>query len=138
MDYHITTRHHERMVFVSDVDGHAIRMDASMASGGDDSGASPKKLLLAALAGCTGIDVVSLLQKMRVPFSDFELVTEADLTDEHPRVFSRVIIRYRIRVAPEHREKVEKAVHLSEEKYCGVSAMLKRNSPVDFQIEFLE
>ena len=137
MSYHITTQHAGNMAFNADVDGHIVRMDTTEAGGGNDSGASPKKLLLAALAGCTGIDVVSLLQKMRVPFSDFELVTHAELTEEHPRVFSSIDLTYRIKVEAQHRDKVEKAVQLSEEKYCGVSAMLKKNSPINVRIEFL-
>lgn len=136
-DYNITTYHQGNLAFEADIDGHRVRMDASVAGGGDNSGASPKKLFLSALAGCTGIDVSSLLQKMRVPFSDFEIITLADLTEEHPRVFSKVEVIYRIRVEDKHRDKVEKAVLLSEEKYCGVSAMLKKNSPLSFRIEYL-
>ncbi|MBL7825880.1 MAG: OsmC family protein [Saprospiraceae bacterium] len=137
MSYHVVTKHLQNLSFDSNVDGHSILMDASVAGGGDDRGASPKKLLLSALAGCTGIDVVSLLKKMRVPFSDFEIVTNAELTEEHPRVFSNIELIYRIKVEEKHRDKVEKAVNLSEEKYCGVSAMLKKNSPIEFRIEFL-
>ena len=135
--YHITTCHRGKMAFEAEIDAHKILMDASIAGGGDDLGPSPKKLFLATLAGCTGIDVVSLLQKMRVTFSDFEIVTEADLTEAHPKVFSIVWVIYRIRVAEKDRGKVEKAVALSKEQYCGISAMLRKNSPIEFKIEFL-
>lgn len=107
-------------------------------SGSEDiAGARPKQLLLASLAGCTGIDVVSLLAKMRVEYSDFSLSVEADLTDEHPKVYSAIYLTYHIKVNEADKEKVEKAVKLSEEKYCGVSAMLKKNCPIYIHIDFL-
>ncbi len=112
-------------------------MDTTVEGGGANSGPSPKKLLLATLAGCTGIDVVALLQKMRVAYSDFEITTNAELTEEHPKVFSNIEIIYRIKTAPENHEKVEKAVSLSKEKYCGISAMLRKNSPIEYRIEYL-
>ena len=112
-------------------------MDTVTAGGGEDNGPPPKKLLLGTLATCTGMDVVSLLQKMRVEFSDFDIVIDADLTEEHPKVFSRIEVVYRIKVADKHRGNVEKAVGLSQEKYCGISAMLRKNSPLDFRIEYL-
>ncbi|MFN0015537.1 MAG: OsmC family protein [Saprospiraceae bacterium] len=135
--YSITTRHKGNMAFETEIGNHKVVMDTLPDIGGDDSGASPKKLLLGTLAACTGIDVVSLLNKMRAPFSDFEILTETDLTDEHPRVFKTIRITYRIRVADEHREKVEKAVDMSLNKYCGISAMLNKNSPMEHQIEYL-
>lgn len=135
--YNVTTRHTGNMAFETEIGNHKITMDTTEAGGGDDSGPSPKRLLLGTLATCTGMDVASLLRKMRAPFTDLEIVTEADLTDEHPRVFSVVRVIYRIRVAAEHREKVEKAVGMSLEKYCGITAMLRKNSPVEHQIEYL-
>lgn len=134
--YDFVTIHKGNMAFESHIDGHAVIMDTSAAGGGEDLGPSPKRLLLGTLATCTGMDVVSLLRKMRVDFSDFEIVTQADLTEEHPKVFTQVTVIYRIKVAEEHREKVEKAVSLSQEKYCGISEMLRRNSPLHFFIEF--
>ncbi|MEQ1747133.1 MAG: OsmC family protein [Saprospiraceae bacterium] len=125
------------MAFETEIGNHKVVMDTTPDIGGDDSGPSPKKLLLGTLAACTGIDVVSLLNKMRTPFSDFEIATETDLTDEHPKVFKTIQIIYRIRVADEHREKVEKAVNMSLEKYCGISAMLHKNSPMEHRIEYL-
>ena len=135
--YQVTTKHTQNMAFESTVDNHVVRMDTTAENGGEDSGPSPKKLLLGTLAVCSGMDVVALLKKMRVEFSDFNIQTNADLTEEHPKVFTTVEIVYVIKVAEEDREKVEKAVHLSQERYCGISAMLKKNSPVEFRIEYL-
>jgi putative redox protein len=98
------------------------------------AGFSPKSLLLTGLAGCSGIDVVEVLEKMRVPFADFKIEVEADQTDEHPRVFKDIHINYIIRTEEANRNKVKKAIDLSLDKYCGVSAMLKKNSKINYTI----
>ncbi len=101
-------------------------------------GVSPKSLLLSGLAGCSGIDVVDILEKMRVPFSGFSIDVESEQTEEHPKVFKDIYITYKIKTAPENEDKVRKAVELSLEKYCGVSAMLKKNSAIHFSIEIIK
>lgn len=135
MDYKINTVWKEKMAFDSQLGNHTIRMD-TMPEMGDDSGPSPKQLVLAGLAGCTGMDVASLLKKMRVEYDLLEIYTEADLTEEHPIVFSEVRLVYRFKGENIDKSKVEKAVNLSKDKYCGVSAMLKKNSPIHFSIEY--
>ncbi len=124
----ITTwkQHHE---FESRQDHHAISLDGSV-----KHGFSPKALLLAGLAGCSGIDVVDILEKMRVPFSDFYVETSTTQTEEHPRVFKEILLVYHLKTNPENAEKVHKAINLSLDKYCGVSAMLKKNSPITYQL----
>lgn len=99
-----------------------------------EAGFSPKALLLTGLAGCTGIDVVDVLEKMRVPFADLKIEVEADQTEEHPRVFKEIHINYIIKTEEENRSKVKKAIDLSLEKYCGVAAMLKKNSSIHYVI----
>jgi putative redox protein len=126
-----------KMAFDSQVDNHTVRIDTGELLG-DNSGPSPKKLLLSSLAGCTGMDVVSLLNKMRVTFTGFEMDIDADLTNEHPRVYSEIRLIYRFFGNNLNKEKMEKAVRLSQEKYCGVSAMLRKNSPVKYSIEYVE
>lgn len=125
------------MAFDSQVDNHTVRIDTN-GDLGDDSGPSPKKLLLASLAGCIGMDVASLLKKMRVPIEGFEMDIEADLTDEHPKVYSEITLIYRFYGSNLKRKKIEKAVDLPQEKYCGVSAMLRKNSPLNNSIEYVE
>jgi putative redox protein len=98
------------------------------------AGFSPKALLLSGLAGCTGIDVVDILEKMRVPFADLQIDAEAEQTEEHPRVFKNIALTYRIRTGEENRDKIKKAIDLSLEKYCGVAAMLKKNSRIEYEI----
>ena len=101
------------------------------------AGFSPKALLLSGLAGCTGIDVVDILEKMRVPFADLQIDAEAEQTEEHPRVFKNIALTYRIRTGEENRDKIKKAIDLSLEKYCGVAAMLKKNSCIEYEIVIL-
>lgn len=97
-------------------------------------GFSPKALLLSGLAGCSGIDVVEILEKMRVPFAGLAIEVETEQTTEHPRVFRDIHINYIVTTAEENRDKVKKAIDLSLEKYCGVSAMLKKNSDIAYTI----
>ena len=116
--------------FISEQSGQTISIDGNL-----KEGMSPKALLLSGVAGCSGVDVVDILQKMRVPFSKLEVEAEADQTEEHPRVFTEVRLIYRIDFAAEDMDKVRKAIELSLEKYCGVAAMLRKNSPVTYTLE---
>lgn len=137
MSYDLTTFHTGKSAFDVKIGAHTTRID-TVAPDGEDTGPSPKKLLLGTLAACTGMDIVSLLHKMRVPFSDLSIQTKADLTENPPKVFTRIEMIYRIRLEEErHRNKMEKAVKMSKETYCGVSAMLEKNSPITYRIEYL-
>jgi putative redox protein len=122
------------LAFTARQGSHSIPLDASKEAGGMDSGASPKALLLSGLGGCTGIDVVSILEKMRVPFKGLEVQVSADLTEEHPRVFRSIHLRYGFRGRDLPMEKLEKAVILSMDRYCGVSAMLAKAAPISWEI----
>lgn len=125
-----TTRWEKEEEFTSYHDGNAIKID-----GNRRHGHGPKALLLAGLAACSGIDVVEILQKMRVEFSDLEISIEADQTTEHPKVYKDIFVTYKLRTDPSNEEKVRKAIDLSLDKYCGVSAMLKKNSPIHYKLE---
>jgi putative redox protein len=106
--------------------------------GDKKTGIGPKALLLSGLAGCSGIDVVEILLKKRVIFSDLNIDVEAEQTDEHPKVFKDIFITYAIRTDAENENKVKKAIELSLEKYCGVSAMLKKSSSIHYKLEILK
>jgi len=123
----------EGMNFIGDLDGHEVSIDADAAVGGQDKGPRPKGLMLTSLAGCTAMDVISILRKMKVEPDEFAVETEAETTDEHPKVFKNIKIIYRIK-GDVPREKAEKAVSLSLNRYCGVTAMLRKAAPVDFEI----
>ena len=126
-----TTWVHEHH-FTSEQEGVSIALD-----GNRKEGMSPKALLLSGVAGCSGIDVVDILQKMRVPFTQFQVEAAAEQTEEHPRVFTEVSLVYKIDCAEEELDKVRKAIDLSLEKYCGVAAMLRKNSPITYTLERL-
>ncbi len=119
--------------FTSELEGNTINLDGARLNG-----FGPKALLLSGLAGCSGIDVVDILEKMRVEFSDFEIDVEADQTEEHPKVYKEISITYRIKTDITNEEKVRKAIGLSLEKYCGVAAMLRKNSPIDYKLEIVK
>jgi putative redox protein len=125
------------MNFTTVVKGHTITVDLEKAGGGNNAGPGPKILMLVSLAGCTGLDVVSLLKKMRVGFSDFAIKVDAHLTKEHPVISDEVTITYTIKVRKEDESKVEKAVMLSQDKYCGVSAMFRLFAKLADKIVFL-
>lgn len=98
------------------------------------TGFNPKALLLSGLAGCTGVDVVDILEKMRVPFARLIIEAEAGQVEEHPKVFTDIHLHYILQTGEENRDKVKKAIELSLDKYCGVAAMLKKNSKIDYTL----
>lgn len=102
-----------------------ITMDGPEEFGGSNAGVRPKELVLLALAGCTGSDVVSILQKKRAKLEDFEIYIDADTRDEHPQVFTKIHIEYVFYGSELKKEDVERAIELSSTKYCSVQAMLR-------------
>ena len=125
------------MAFTSNINGHTLLTDAVIADGGNNEGPGPKRLMLASLAGCTGIDIVSILNKMKASFSDLTIDIDATLTEEHPKTYNLVKVIYKIKMGVEDRSKMEKAVRLSEDKYCGVMAMFKSFAKVQTSIVYL-
>lgn len=125
-----TTKWVSELHFVSEQEGLSITID-----GNRKQGMSPKALLLSGVAGCSGVDVVDILQKMRVPFTKLEVDASAEQTEDHPRVFTEISLVYKLDFAPDDEDKVRKAIELSLEKYCGVAAMLRKNSPVTYTLE---
>ena len=118
--------------FVSHLDHNAIKIDGSR-----KDGYGPKALLLAGLAGCSGIDIVDILKKMRVEFSNFSIEVKAAQTEENPKVYKEIYILYKMKTADENEEKVKKAIELSLDKYCGVAAMLRKNSEINYTLELI-
>lgn len=119
------------MWFAGELDGHKIDIDASKDFKGQNKGPTPKGLLLIALMGCTGMDVVSLLEKMKVKIDSFYMDTQTDVTETHPKVFKDITLTYYFSGNLDNNiNDIKKAINLSQEKYCGVSAMLKKNSNI--------
>ena len=133
----VSTVFNKNMAFTSTINGHDVVMDTTADEGGEDTGPSPKRLMLASIAGCTGIDIVSILNKMKVDFSDFSIAVHAALTTEHPKIYNHVKITYKIKLAEEDKSKMIKAVALSTEKYCGVYAMFSTFAKMDTEIDYL-
>ena len=125
------------MNFTADINGHQIEIDTDEARGGNNLGTRPKALMLVSLAGCTGLDVVSILNKMRVNFSEFSVSVNGHLTETDPKIYDAVVINYAIRVSKENESMVDKAVKLSREKYCGVSKMFEAFAKVSCNINYL-
>jgi putative redox protein len=123
------------MSFEGEVNGHKIMMDADPSVGGENKGPRPKPLMLLALAGCTGMDVVSILKKMRVEVQDFNVSVSAEMTEEHPVVYSSMHIVYEFKGQNLDMEKLQKAIDLSQERYCGVSAMYKQFLKLTYEIK---
>ena len=120
--------------FDSFQDGHHLALDLPVTSGGTDSGPKPKTLLLTALGGCTAMDVVSILDKMRVGLSGLKIHAGAELTEDHPKIFKSIHLKYIFGGADLPMDKLEKAVTLSMDKYCGVGAMLAKACPITWEI----
>lgn len=105
--------------------GHGIVMDSPAAYGGDGTGPRPIELVLYAIAGCTGMDVISILEKKRQKVTDFDLiVTATQREDEYPKIFTRIGIEYVVTGIGVKPEAVARAIELSEDKYCSVKGML--------------
>jgi len=125
------------MAFQTSLNGHKIVIDAAEEHGGKDLGPRPKSLMLVALGGCTGMDVVSILKKMRVEYNSLEVVVEGDLAEEHPKKFEHMKVYYNFTGNNLPLDKIQKAVDMSREKYCGVSANYKESMQIDDIINLL-
>ena len=123
-----------KMAFDAEVNGHIIPLDADERVGGEDYGARPKPLTLVSLGGCTGMDVVSILAKMRVELEGFNVSVSGELTDEHPKYFHKIHIIYTFKGKDLPMDKLEKAINLSQERYCGVTAMLNKVAEISHEI----
>ncbi len=131
----ITTVWKGNMVFESDNPRwDSIMMDASKEFGGTNSGMAPKAMMLSSLAGCSGLDIVSVLNKMKVTDYEFKMEVEGELTDEHPKYYHTVKVDYHFYGKDLSENKINKAVSLSVEKYCGVMEMFRRFAKIDTNI----
>lgn len=103
--------------------GHEVVTDAAGPGGGETTAASPMELLILGLIGCTGLDVASILERMRQPLEGLEVRAECERAESHPRVYTKIHLIYALRGALDE-DKVKRAITLSESTYCSVSAML--------------
>lgn len=125
------------MSFEATNQGGIIKMDSDVEFGGHNNGLRPKSMMLASLAGCTGIDIASLLQKMKVEIETFSIDVEGDLTEEHPKFYHTVRVNYNFFGANLDQAKLQKIVNLSVDKYCGVMEMFRQFAKVEVKINYL-
>jgi putative redox protein len=137
MDAKITWK--QKMSFSGTADtGFTLPIGTDQAVGGDDDGFKPLELILLGLAGCTGMDVISILQKKRQVVTNFEVKVHADRQEEHPKVFTRIMIEYLVTGQALDPAAVERAVELSETKYCPAQAMLAKSVVMERKIVLKE
>lgn len=126
----VITKWTGELSFDSLVTGHHLIMDGSKDFGGNDTGPRPKPLLLAALTGCSGMDIVSILKKMQVDNYEFEMEADGESTEDHPVVYHTITVKFKFIGENLPEDKIVKAVTLSTDRYCGVNAMLKQAAKV--------
>lgn len=134
----VKTTWKENMQFESTNQGGNLMIDAGPDSGGMGKGYRPKSLMLSALAGCSGLDIVPLLKKMRAEVENIEIDIIAELTNEHPKFYNKVQIVYTFYGENLKKNKIEKAVDLSVNKYCGVMEMFRQFASVTTEITYIE
>lgn len=137
MKHKVETKWLDKMAFEAEVSGHKITLDASPEVGGENKGVRPKELLMAALSGCTAMDVISILKKMRIEVDYFNIVVDAELTEEHPKVYSKMHLIYQFKGENLNIESIKKAIDLSQDRYCGVSAMFRQIMELTYEIQIL-
>ncbi|MDP4207475.1 MAG: OsmC family protein [Bacteroidota bacterium] len=123
--------------FKADLFGKELVLDAASDAGGNDEGFRPKSLMMVALAGCTGMDVISILKKMKVDVTYFNLRIEGNIRDEHPKKYESMKVIYEFKGNDLELEKLQKAVNLSIEKYCGVNANYRDSMQMEYEISIL-
>lgn len=118
--------------------GHEVLMDAAPDVGGEDRGARPMELLLVGLAGCTGMDVISILRKMRQDITGYEVRAIGERAEEHPRRYTRIVVEHIVRGRGVTEANVARAVELSATRYCAVSATLEKAASVEHRYSIVE
>ncbi len=132
--HEIETQWMGKMQFNALIDGHTVIMDAPERSGGEENGPIPKPFVLAALSGCTGMDIIALLRKSGQTINDFEMKVTGELSKQAPIQYVAIHLLYSFKANASAKEAIINAVTDSQEKYCGVSSMLKKALPVTWEI----
>lgn len=133
----VTTTWKGKMQFEStNPSGETFLINAATENGGEGAGLRPKAMMLSALAGCSGLDVASLIEKMKLEVADFKIETIANLTEEHPKVYDAVTVEYHFYGNNLNEAKLQRAVDLSVEKYCGVMEMFRQFAKIDIKVLF--
>ena len=135
--HNVTTTWKKKMQFEStNPSGETVLINVGEENGGEGAGLRPKAMMLASLAGCSGLDVASLIEKMRLEVEDFKIETIANLTEEEPKIYDQVTVEYHFYGANLNEDKLQRAVDLSVEKYCGVMEMFRKFATVEVKTFF--
>ncbi len=132
--HEIETQWMGKMQFNALIDGHTVVMDAPEKSGGEENGPIPKPFVLAALSGCTGMDIIALLRKLNITIGDLNIIVTGELSKKAPVQYITIHLKYIFKGDVAQKNAAVDAVNDSQEKYCGVSSMLKKVLPVTWEI----
>lgn len=135
--HHVSTIWKGKMHFECLVNEHIIHLDKLEKHGGDNYGPRPKPLLLTAIGGCTGMEIISILEKMRLAIEQLEIDVDGEVTEGQPKMYKAVHIVFKVKGISQDKLKIERAITLAVEKYCGVVAMVKQFAKVYFEIKFV-
>ncbi|MGY8914916.1 MAG: OsmC family protein [Flavobacteriales bacterium] len=134
MTNHISTKWLGNMAFEStNPSGMNLLIDAGPENGGEGKGYRPKALMLSALAGCSGLDIASMIKKMKLEVDEFHMETIANLTDEDPKFYDKVTLEYHFHGSNLSEHKLQRAIDLSVEKYCGVMEMFRKFAELEIK-----
>ncbi|MEO9257799.1 MAG: OsmC family protein [Crocinitomicaceae bacterium] len=136
MTHEIETQWMGKMQFNALINGHTIVMDAPERAGGEDLGPIPKPFVLSALSGCTGMDIVAILRKAEKEVKDFSMKVVGEISKRAPIEYIGIHVVYDFKGIDENKEAALNAVNDSQEKYCGVSSMLKKALPVTWEVSY--
>ncbi|MFH1296072.1 MAG: OsmC family protein [Bacteroidota bacterium] len=142
MNEFVETRWMGKMTFEASIDGIPVKMDANPKHGGSSFGPRPKPMVLSSLAGCTGMDIVSILTKKRITFSDFRILINAEVTETHPKYYHKIHLIFQFtgenfKGNQEVYEKIKRSIDLSSDNYCGVNAMLRKTCDISWEIRLM-
>jgi putative redox protein len=134
--HHVHTNWNGKMNFSSTLDEHTITMDKLEQHGGDNLGARPKAFILSALSGCTGMEIIAILEKMRLKIEGLSIEVFGELTDTIPKMYKSVHITFTVKAENPDKEKIERAINLAVDKYCGVVAMVRKFATLSSEINY--
>jgi putative redox protein len=134
--HHVKTKRSGKMHFESSANDHIIHLDKLPAHGGEDKGPRPKQLMLSAIGGCTGMEIISILEKMRLKIDELEIDVTGELTVGQPKMYKSVHIFFKVKSLIPDKVKIARAINLATEKYCGVVAMFRQFAQITSEIQF--
>ena len=137
MEKEISIEWKGNMAFEANVDGFRVMMDAVPEVGGQDLGPTPKPLLMASLGGCTAMDVISMLKKMRQEVETMSIKLIGTLTEEHPKHYTAIHLVYQFTGKDLDPDKLRKAIDLSQDRHCGVSETLRKGVKISYDVEVI-